>query len=157
MGDGLGGPRGRDQGLLWGIIAELCVAPVVYAWAGSSHDADRMVFGRPGSIAVLAAALVLTAGGAVASVMAWYGARDWSAGRRWTVAGPVVAVAIAVVVLGFGSMTSARAGGDVILGGLLFIGAAAMVAVAARVVRVRATASGDRLRARFEELRKDRT
>jgi hypothetical protein len=157
MGGGLAGPRGRDTGLIWGVVAELCIGSVLYAWFRSPDAADRAVLGRPVSLAVLVVALVVTAVGAVASVVAWYGARDWSRRRRWGIAGPMAVVAVGLAVLGVGSMATTRTDGDVVLGGLLLVGAAAMAAVAARVVRVRATASGDRLRGRFEQLRNGRS
>ncbi|WP_091556584.1 hypothetical protein [Micromonospora pattaloongensis] len=115
------------------------------------------MFGRPLSLAVLVVSLLLTGIAAVASVVAWYGARDWSRGRRWGIAGPLVAVTVGIVVLGMGSVASTRTGSDAVLGMLLLVGAAAMAAVAMRLVRVRATASGERLRGRFEQLRKDRS
>lgn len=140
-----------------GIVATLCVASVLYVWLRSSDAADRAVFGRPVSLTVLAMALLLTAVGAVVSVVVWYGAQDWSRGRLWSVAGPLLAVGVGVAVLGFGSLAAAQASVDVVLGGLLLVGVAGMVAVASHMVRVRATAGRDRLRERFEQLRKDRS
>ncbi|SDY98565.1 hypothetical protein SAMN05444365_104440 [Micromonospora pattaloongensis] len=157
MAGGLAGPRGRDTGLVWGTVAGLCLVSVLYAWFRSPDATDRAVFGRPLSLAVLVVSLLLTGIAAVASVVAWYGARDWSRGRRWGIAGPLVAVTVGIVVLGMGSVASTRTGSDAVLGMLLLVGAAAMAAVAMRLVRVRATASGERLRGRFEQLRKDRS
>ena len=155
MSNGLAGPRGRDAGLVWGTVAELCIVPAVYVWIRSPDAGDRALFGRPASLTVLVVALALTAIGAVSTAVAWYGERNWSRGRRLAIAGPSAAVAAGVAALALGGMATARTGADVVLGGLLLAGAAAMVAVAVWVVRVRATASGDRLRARFEQLRKD--
>lgn len=157
MSGGLAGPRGRDTGMLWGVVAELCLAPVVYTWLSSPDATDQAVFGRLASLTVLFIALLLTAVGAVVSVVVWYGARDWSHGRRWGVAGPLLAVAVAAAVLGVGGLATAQTSVEATLDGLLVVAASAMAAVAGQVVRVRATAGLDRLRERFEQLRKDRS
>ncbi|MEH1167342.1 hypothetical protein V6V47_18350 [Micromonospora sp. CPCC 205539] len=157
MSGGVAGPRGRDVGLVWGIVAVFCIAPVFYTWLRSPGATDQAVFGRAASLAVLLIALMLTAVAAVVSVVIWYGARDWSRGRRWGAAGPLLASALAVVVLGVGCLTVAQTSVDLVLGGLLVVGAAAAAMVAGQVVRVRATAARDRLRKRFEQLRKDRS
>ncbi|MFC5925022.1 hypothetical protein [Micromonospora vulcania] len=125
-------------------------------WLGPSKDDGQPVLGPAVSLTVLVLSLVLTAIAAVLSVVIWYGTREWSRGRRWAVAGPLVVVAVGVAVLGVGSLFPARWAGDVMLGCLLLIAAAAMAAVSAQVVRVRPSAARDRLRKRFEELRKDR-
>ncbi|MEH1029761.1 hypothetical protein V6W11_18620 [Micromonospora profundi] len=157
MSEGLTGPRGRDAGPVWGIVAAFCVAPALVVWLGSTDAADQAVFGRAASVTVLLIALALTAVGAVVSVVVWYGARQWSRGRRWAIAGPLLAFALLVVVLGIGCLATSEASTDVLLGVLLVVGAVAMAAVARQVVRVRATAGGDRLRERFEQLREDRS
>ncbi|MGC4749924.1 hypothetical protein ACLQ28_30320 [Micromonospora sp. DT201] len=157
MSGGLAGPRGRDTGLVWGIVAAVCIAPVLFASLRSSDTTDDVVFDRPVSLTVLVLALLLTAIGAVVSVVVWYGGQDWSSGRRWSIAGPLLAVAVAVVVLGIGSMAGSETSGDVVLGGLLLVATAGMAAVAAHLVRVRATGGRDRLRERFEQIREDRS
>jgi hypothetical protein len=149
-------PRGRDTAMIWAIVAWLCVSPALYGWLREASAASLAVFGRPASSVVLVTALLVTSGGAVTAVVAWYGVQDWSRGARWRIAGPVAALAVAVVVLGVGDLAAARTNTDLVLGALLLIGAAAMAGVAVQVLRVRATNRREYLRSRIEQLRKER-
>jgi hypothetical protein len=142
--------------VFWGVLAELCLLSVLAVWLSSTHAIDRAVFGRVGALALLVVSLCVVPVGVVASMVVRYGARDWSRGCRWTIAGPLGFLAVAVMVSGLGTVAGAGSSIDSMLGWMLLVGEAAMVGVAIQVIRVRATGSRDRLRRRFEQLRTER-
>jgi hypothetical protein len=127
------GGRRRDTGLVWGTAAVLCVGTVLYVWLGHADATDHAAFGRPGSLAVLVAALLAAGAGAVTS----FAARDTSPGLRWGVALPLAVIAAGVAVLAAGSVFAPQHSTDFVMGVLLLVGAIAMEVVAAQVGRRR--------------------
>jgi hypothetical protein len=128
------GGRRRDTGLVWGVVAVACVGTVFSVWIGHTDATDHAAFGRPGSLAVLVVALVVTVVGAVAS----FAARDTSRGLRWGVALPLAVIAAGVAVLAAGSLFAPQHSTDFVMGVLLLVGAIAMEIIAGQVGRRRA-------------------
>jgi hypothetical protein len=125
--------RRRDTGLVWGVVAVACVATVLFVWIGVPAATDRSVLGRPGSLVVLAVAVVAAVVGAVAS----YVPRDTSRQLRWGVAFPVAVIGAGVIVVAAGSLVRPQHAVDFVMGVLLLVGAVAMEVVATAVSRRR--------------------
>src|SRR4051812_45093993 len=123
----------RDTGLVWGVAAVLCVGTVLFVWTSEPTATDQAMFGRTGSLAVLAVAVLAGLGGTVAA----YFPRDISDRRRWGVAVPVAVVGAAVIVLAASRLAHPRHAVDIVLDLVLLVGAVALAIVAAVVGRRR--------------------
>jgi hypothetical protein len=112
--------------VLWTAVVEVCLAAVLLYWSRSAAAARRMTFGRAGSIAVLAAGMLLTAANALLALTS----AERSEALFWTVAFPLFLVASAAVPLAAGSLFSPTNATDVGAGVLLAVATAGMFVVA---------------------------
>lgn len=123
----------RRTSLVWGGIAEVCLAGSLVAWLASPPAAGRAAFGQVGSLVVVAAAVVLTAAAAVATVVSAQTA--W--GLRWGIALPLAIAAGGVAVLALVALVGSRELSDAAVAVPLGVAVVGMNVVAAQVARRR--------------------
>lgn len=131
-----GGGR-RDNGLVGGVVAAICISTVASVWIAHPGPSDHAVLARFASVAVLLAAVIVSIVGAVVSAVAPAASRA----VRWGVALPVVVLGVMVAVLGCAALAASVGQTDVFLGVILFVGVVGMEVVAAQVARRRLTSS----------------
>jgi hypothetical protein len=124
------GRRDRSMTLVWGLVTLACLAGVLAAWLMDGPAAERALFGRSGSLAVVAVAAVLTVAATAAALD-----RRRPAGLRWALSLPAAVAGGAVGTLAIGALLAPQENVDVGFGGLLAVGAVGTTVVAARMSR----------------------
>lgn len=125
----------RDNGLVGGVVAAMCIGTVAIAWIAHPGPGDHAVLARFESVAALLVAVIVSVVGAVVSFVA----PAASGALRWGVALPVAVLGAMVAVLGCAALAASAGQTDIFLGVILLVGAAGMELIAAQVARRRLT------------------
>lgn len=121
----------RRTGLLWGIVALVCLGGSLVVLLVSPQAASSAGLGRAVSLVIVAAAVVLTVTGA--GVVLASAQTSW--GMRWGVALPLAVAAGAVAVLALATLVAPSGVTDAVIAVLLAGAVVGMNIVAAQVAR----------------------